>query len=161
MIGGGVGLLPIGAAADRHGPMPVLAAVNLGVAFASAWLAASSWSGEPASLAAGFAFGMVGFSCYPLASAALNQTAAPGARLAANGLLILVSGLGGCLGPLAAAALTPRCGPSAGFVVIGTGAAITAALIALSGACSTDAEKLHPTQPSRDHDPVASHWPPW
>ena len=130
MVGGVVGLLPIGAAADRHGPIPVLAAVNLGVALASAWLVAVSSSGEPASLAAGFAFGLAGFSCYPLASAALNRTAAPKTRLAVNGRLILVSGLGGCLGPLAAAALTPHCGPAAGFVVIGTGAAITAALIA-------------------------------
>ena len=131
MLGGVAGLLPIGAAADRHGPIPVLTAVNLGVALASAWLVAGSWLGEPASLAAGFAFGLAGFSCYPLASAALNRTAAPEARLEVNGLLILVSGLGGCLGPLAAAALTPRCGPAASFVVIGTAAAITAALTAL------------------------------
>ncbi len=133
MVGGVVGLLPLGTVADRHGPMPVLATVNLGVALASAWLVAGSSSGEPASLAAAFAFGVAGLSCYPLASAALNRTVAPEpeARLAANGRLILVSGLGGCLGPLAAAALTPRCGPAAGFVVIGTAAAITAALIAL------------------------------
>ena len=131
MVGGVVGLLPTGAAADRHGPMPVLAAVNLGVALASAWLVAGFWSEDPSSLAAAFAFGLAGFSCYPLASTSLNRTVVPEARLAVNGRLILVSGLGGCLGPLAAAALTPRYGPAAGFVVIGTAAAITAVLIAL------------------------------
>ncbi|MEI7610006.1 MAG: MFS transporter [Rhodospirillaceae bacterium] len=160
MAGGVAGLLPIGAAADRHGPMPVLVAAYLGVALASAWLVASSWSGEPASLAAGFAFGLGGFSCYPLASAALNRTAAPKARLAVNGRLILVSGLGGCLGPLAAAALTPRCGPAAGFVVIGSATAITAALIALPRSFFQPERRTGDQQPRRDHDPVVSPWPP-
>ncbi|MEI7610388.1 MAG: MFS transporter [Rhodospirillaceae bacterium] len=161
MVGGVAGLLPIGAAADRHGPIPVLVAVNLGVALASAWLVASSWSGEPASLAAGFAFGLAGFSCYPLASTLINRTAAPEARLAVNGLLILVSGLGGCLGPLAAAALTPRCGPAAGFVVIGSAAAITTALIALPRSVFQPGRRTGDQQPWRDHDPVASPWTPW
>ena len=95
------------------------------VAGISVWLVAEA----PARLIAGFAFGAVGFVCYPLASAAVNEAVSQELRLPANGLLVLLTALGGCLGPLAAGGITPWFGPAAAFIVIGTTTALTAATL--------------------------------
>jgi MFS family permease len=137
MVGGVMAMAPIAAAADRQGRLPWLVAVNAAVAIVSAWLGfAVGQDGSGLSVAA-FAFGAVGFACYPLASASVNQAVPHHLRLSANGLVVLLAALGGCVGPLVAGALVPRHGAAAAFAVIGT-----TGVLAAAGICATARRRM-------------------
>lgn len=117
MLGGVLGLLAAGRLASVKGTTNVaLASLAIGI-WALAVLPASM-HGNGATMIAIAGFGATAFTLYPLASACVNATIPTTARVEANGLFILCSGIGGTLGPLIAGRLVPVVGVAAPFMVI-------------------------------------------
>jgi MFS family permease len=129
MFGGVCGLWPIGAAADRYGHKRASAWLNLGAASSSLLLVAVSYASDLTVLAGALTFGAIGFSLYPVSSAAINARVPAADRLTANSLFVLVAGLGGCMGPLLTAGFTPFAGSAALFITIAATGLLTAIFI--------------------------------
>jgi MFS family permease len=113
IVGGAALQLPLGRLSDRLDRRLVLALLSAAAALvALASLSTLGPDGRGLYLA-GFAFGGLAFTLYPVAVAHLMDRLPPSAMLSGSSSLLLVHGVGAVLGPLLAGAALGRFGPIA------------------------------------------------
>jgi len=131
MLGAVIGLLLAGKFAGAFRTTAGVACVALAGGASALAVAAGSGAGDTVLFALVAVFGAVAFPLYPLASACVNANVAPASRIAANGLYLLTSGIGGVVGPLCAGELLRVAGSAAPFIVVAASSLALALFVAL------------------------------